>query len=86
MCIGWLLKTQHFVQVYLKSGYPIPKTSPEWMPHFTKETETWSYHFPERMEESNKLSYIERESKKEISKKKSPINIDLGGNIYFYAF
>lgn len=38
------------------------------------------------MKEFTKLSDIKRESNKEMSKKKPPIDIDLGGDTCFNAF
>lgn len=49
MCIGFLSKTQYFIHVYLKLGFPIPKTSSKWMTYFTH-VETWLDHFLKRME------------------------------------
>lgn len=86
MYIGWLSKTQHFVQASLKLRCPIPKTSSKWMTYFTKEAETWPNHFVERIKEFTKLSDIERESNKERSKKEPPIDIDLDGDTCFITF
>lgn len=49
MCIGWLSKSLHFVEVYLKFVCPIPSMSLERTTHSTKEAETWPNHFLERM-------------------------------------
>lgn len=62
------------------------KTSLEWMTYFTKDAETWSYHFFGKDEKFTNLSNIERESNKEMSKKEPPIEIDLDGDTCFNAF
>ena len=84
MCIGWLSKSNHFVQVFLKPGCPIPPTSPEWMSHSTANAETWPDHFMERMQEFRRLNDIEKESNAENSKFVPPI--DLSGDICFDSF
>lgn len=84
MCIGWLLKLLHFVEVYLKLGNPIPNTSLEWTMNSTKEEETWLDHFLERMEEFTKLSELEREPNKKKSNGE-PI-VDLYGDTSFEIF
>lgn len=86
LCIGWLSKSQHFVQVYLEPGCPIPLTSPEWEAHSTTKIETWSNHFVERMQEFEKLRNIERESNVQNSKGEPPILIDLAGDRSFDYF
>lgn len=68
----------------MKPGCPIPKTSLEWMTHFTQDVEIWSDHFLERMEEFTKLNDIEREANKERSNNEPPI--DLGTDVCFDAF
>ncbi|XP_058775179.1 uncharacterized protein LOC131649432 [Vicia villosa] len=84
MCIGWHSKASHFVQVYLKPGCPKPPTSPEWMLHHTKDVETWPDFFVDRMHEFEGLKNIEKETNKEKSKLKPPI--DLGGDSSFDVF
>lgn len=51
---------------------------------FTQDVETWPNHFLERMEEYTKLSDFKKESNKEWSKKKPPI--DLGSDTCFDTF
>src|SRR3954470_10406137 len=41
ICVGWLAKSCHFVQFYLKPGCLIPSTSPEWALHHTEVVDTW---------------------------------------------
>lgn len=81
MCIGWLSKFLHFVEVYLKLGCHIPSISLEWTVDSTKEVEIWPNHSLERMEEFTKLSELERESNKQKSKEE-PI-VDLSGDASF---
>ncbi|XP_058742077.1 uncharacterized protein LOC131614522 [Vicia villosa] len=83
MCIGWLSKSLHFVEIYLKLRCTIPSTSLEWMSHSTKEAETWSDQFLERMEEFTKLSELERFNKEKL--KEEP-DVDLCGDASFDAF
>lgn len=59
VCIWWLSKSRHFVQVYLKPRCVIPLISPKWATHSTT-VETWSNQIVERMQEFEKLSNIER--------------------------
>lgn len=75
MCIGWLSKSRHFVQIYLKPRWPIPLTSYEWTTHSTAKVETWPNHFVERMQEFERLSNIERELNVQNSKGVPPINL-----------
>lgn len=84
MCIGWLSKSLHFVEVYFKPECIIPSTSFEWKTHSIKEVETWLYRFLEKMEEFTKLSELERESNKE--KKKEESMVDLSGDTSFEKF
>lgn len=86
MCIWCLSKSVYFVQVYLKSRCHISRTSSEWTTHSTMKAETWSNNLLDRMEEFTKLSEFERESNKKKSKMEPPIDIDLGGKIFFDAF
>lgn len=46
------------------------------MTHFIQHVETWSNHFFERMKEFIKLSDIEQEANKKISKIEPPIDLD----------
>ncbi|XP_058749515.1 uncharacterized protein LOC131622494 [Vicia villosa] len=41
ICVGWIAKSRHFVQVYLKPGCPIPPTSPKWALYHTEVADTW---------------------------------------------
>lgn len=87
MCIRWLPKTRHFVQLYLKPGCPIPLTSPEWSTHSTREAETGPDHFLNRMQEFTKLSKIKRETNKQ--KSKAVPHIDLDGDtfdLFYFLF
>ncbi|XP_058764492.1 uncharacterized protein LOC131637943 [Vicia villosa] len=84
MCIGWLEKSSHFVQVYLKPGCFIPPTSPEWTTHSIANAETWTDHFVERMHEFERLNNVENESNVEKSKREPPIN--LAGDTCFDSF
>ncbi|XP_058749044.1 uncharacterized protein LOC131622006 [Vicia villosa] len=68
MCIGWLAKLSHFVQVYLKPGCPIPPTSPEWLFHHATDAETEPDLFVDRMHKFKRLNNIEKESNKEKPK------------------
>lgn len=86
MCIGWLSKIQHCVQVYLKLGCLIPKTPPEWTIHFTQDVKTWLDHFLERMEKFTKLSNVERESNKERSRKEPPIDLRMTHVLIYFSF
>ncbi|XP_058741624.1 uncharacterized protein LOC131614010 [Vicia villosa] len=65
MCIGWLAKSSHFVQVYLKHGCPIPLTSPEWATLHDANVKTWPGLFVDRMHEFERLNNIENESNAE---------------------
>ncbi|XP_058774777.1 uncharacterized protein LOC131649047 [Vicia villosa] len=58
-CIGWISKANHFVQVYLKPGCPIPPTSPEWDIYHTEDAETWQDFFVDRMHEFERMNNIE---------------------------
>lgn len=68
----------------MKSECPIPKTSTELTTYFSQDVEYYPDHFLERMEEFTKLSDIEREANKEMSKNEPPI--ELGSDICFGAF
>ncbi|XP_058746436.1 uncharacterized protein LOC131619345 [Vicia villosa] len=81
MCIGWPSKANHFVQVYLKPGFPLPSTSLEWDLHHTEDSEMWSNLFVDRMHEFERLNNNEKEANKEKSKLE-PL-IDLAGDSYF---
>ncbi|XP_058732571.1 uncharacterized protein LOC131604099 [Vicia villosa] len=81
--VGWLAKSRHFVQVYLKLECPIPPTSPEWNLHHTKLTETWPDIFVDRMHEFERLKNIDKISNAEKSKLEPPI--DLAGNSSFHV-
>ncbi|XP_058775506.1 uncharacterized protein LOC131649766 [Vicia villosa] len=83
ICIGYL-RSLYFVQVYLKSGCPIPDTSMEWTTYCGKDAETWSDHFLVRIAEFIKLTELERESNRVKSKKK-PV-LDLSGDNLFGTF
>ena len=83
MCVGYL-RSRHFVQVYLKSGCPIPSTSVEWMEHHEKEAESWPNHFLERMTEFTHLMDLERKANREKSKNESVL--DLSGDNFFGSF
>jgi hypothetical protein len=49
MCLG--LIPNHFVEVKLKPGCPIPPTSKEWKIHRAPEAESWEDAFLERMDD-----------------------------------
>ncbi|XP_058783737.1 uncharacterized protein LOC131658463 [Vicia villosa] len=84
MCVGWLAKSKHVVQVYLKPGCPIPPTSPEWALHHTEAAETWPDHFLDRMHDFERLNNIEKESNAEKSRLEPPI--DLTSDCFFDVF
>ncbi|XP_058784753.1 uncharacterized protein LOC131659598 [Vicia villosa] len=84
MCIGWLSKSSHFVQVYLKSGCLIPHMSQEWAIHHTEDEETWPDLFVDRMHEFKRLNINEKESNTKKSKLEPPI--DLADDYYFDVF
>ncbi|XP_058765994.1 uncharacterized protein LOC131639523 [Vicia villosa] len=82
--VGWLAKSRHFVQVYLKSGCPIPTTSPEWNLHHTELAETWLYVFVDKMHEFERLKNTDKISNAEKSKLEPPI--ELAGDSSFHVF
>ncbi|XP_058725790.1 uncharacterized protein LOC131597094 [Vicia villosa] len=84
MCIGWLSKSSHFVQVYLKLRCPIPSTSPKRVLHHTEDAKMWSDLFIDRMHKFEILNNIEKEANKEKSKLEPPI--DLAGDSSFDVF
>ncbi|XP_058741410.1 uncharacterized protein LOC131613786 [Vicia villosa] len=84
ICVGWLAKSRHFVQIYLKPGCPIPPTSPEWNLHHTELAETWPDVFVDRMHEFERLKNIDKISNAEKSKLEPPI--DLAGDSSFHVF
>ncbi|XP_058726867.1 uncharacterized protein LOC131598267 [Vicia villosa] len=84
ICVGGLAKSRHFVQVYLKSGCPIPPTSPEWNLYHTELSETWPDVFVDRMHEFERLNNIDKISNAEKSKLEPPI--DLAGDSSFDIF
>ncbi|XP_058726526.1 uncharacterized protein LOC131597883 [Vicia villosa] len=84
ICIGWLSKASHFVQVYLKPQCLIPLTSPKCTLHHTVYVETWSDVFVDRMLEFKRFNNIEKESNKEKYKLK-PL-IDLASDSSFNVF
>ncbi|XP_058783322.1 uncharacterized protein LOC131657999 [Vicia villosa] len=84
MCVGWLTKSKHFVQVYLKPGCLVPPTSLEWALHHTEAADTWPDHFVDRMHNFERSNNIKKESNAE----KSIIEplIDLAGESSFDVF
>ncbi|XP_058759136.1 uncharacterized protein LOC131632405 [Vicia villosa] len=76
ICVGWISKSRHFVQVYLKPGCPIPPTSPEWALYHTKVSDTWSDRFVDRMHDFESLNNTEKESNSEKSRLEPPIDLD----------
>ncbi|XP_058751896.1 uncharacterized protein LOC131625000 [Vicia villosa] len=85
MCNGWLSKANHCVQLYLKPGFPIPPTSPEWDLHHIEDVETWSDLFVDRMHEFERLNNIEKEANKEKSKLEPPIHLAGDGSFDVFS-
>ncbi|XP_058783314.1 uncharacterized protein LOC131657990 [Vicia villosa] len=84
ICVGWLAKSRHFVQVYLKLGCPIPHTSQEWALYHTKVVDTWLNRFVDRIYDFESLNNTEKESNAEKSRLEPPI--DLAGDSPFDVF
>ncbi|XP_058778430.1 uncharacterized protein LOC131652557 [Vicia villosa] len=80
MCVGWLAKSKHFVQFYLKPGCLIPPTSPGWALHHTEAADTWSDRFVDRMHNFERLNNIEKESNAEKSRLEPPIDFASDGS------
>lgn len=60
ICIRLISQSLHSLHVYLKLGFPIPQTTPEWTTHSTNKVETWQDNYLDRLEEFTKLCEIER--------------------------
>ncbi|XP_058733903.1 uncharacterized protein LOC131605577 [Vicia villosa] len=84
ICVGWLAKSLHFVQVYLKPGCLIPPTSPEWALYHTEVFDTWLDRFVNRMHDFERLNNTKKESNAEKSRLEPPI--DLVGDSSFDVF
>ncbi|XP_058774209.1 uncharacterized protein LOC131648474 [Vicia villosa] len=84
ICVGWLAKSRHFVQAYLKLGCPIPPTSPEWDLYHIELADTWPDVFVDRMHEYERLKIIDKQANAKKSKLESPI--DLAGDGSFHVF
>jgi hypothetical protein len=69
MCVG--LVPNHFVEVKLKSGCPLPPTSKEWKIYRAPKAESWEDKFLDRMIEFQQLMDNEKAS---MPKKKT--NVD----------
>lgn len=72
----WLPKSQHFVQVFLKSICIIPQIFPKWTSHSIKEAKIWPNNFLNGMEKFTKLSDIETIHS----------YIYIGGETFLYSF
>ncbi|XP_058770121.1 uncharacterized protein LOC131643812 [Vicia villosa] len=84
ICVGWLAKSCHFVQLYLKPGRPIPPTSPEWELYHTEVVDTWPNRFVDKMHDFERLNNTEKESNAEKSRFEP--SIDLDGDSSFDVF
>jgi hypothetical protein len=69
MCVG--LVPNHFVEVKLKSGCPLPPTSKEWKIYCAPEAESWEDKFLDRMIEFQQLM-----DNKKASMPKKKTNVD----------
>ncbi|XP_058756409.1 uncharacterized protein LOC131629641 [Vicia villosa] len=87
ICVGWLSKSRHFVQVYLKPGCLIPHTSPEWALYHTDVTDTWPDRLVDRMHDFEKMNNTEKESNAEKSRLEPPIDLvgDSSFNVFIYC-
>ncbi|XP_058780883.1 uncharacterized protein LOC131654984 [Vicia villosa] len=70
--------------VYLKSGCPIPPTSPEWALYHIEVADTWPDRFVDKMHDFERLNNTEKESNAEKSRLEPPI--DLAGDSSFDVF
>ncbi|XP_058761741.1 uncharacterized protein LOC131635151 [Vicia villosa] len=75
ICVRWLAKSRHFVQVYLKPGCPIPPTSPKWTLYHTEFADTWPDRFVDRMHAFERLNNTEKESNAKKSRLEPPIDL-----------
>ncbi|WJX93948.1 hypothetical protein P8452_75420 [Trifolium repens] len=74
MCLG--LIPNHFVEVKLKPGCPLPPSSKAWKLHRAPEAETWEYPFLDRMAEFDVLMENEKALiPKQKSNEDDPIDV-----------
>ncbi|XP_058726762.1 uncharacterized protein LOC131598149 [Vicia villosa] len=84
MCVRWLAKSKHFMQVYLKPGCLIPPTSLKWALHHIEVVDTWPDRFVDMMHDFERLNNIKKESNAEKSRLEPPI--DLAGDSSFDVY